>query len=53
VDFADGFGLARASNTTPTVILRFEATDAAALERIQEAYRRQLLALRPDLSLPF
>jgi len=53
VDFEDGFGLARASNTTPTVILRFEADTASALERIQDLYREQILALRPTLTLPF
>ena len=53
VDFEDGFGLARASNTTPTVILRFEADTTSALERIQELYRAQILALRPTLTLPF
>ena len=53
VDFEDGFGLARASNTTPTVILRFEADTEAALRRIQDLYRTQLLALRPELTLPF
>ena len=53
VDFEDGFGLARASNTTPTVILRFEADTASALERIQDLYREQILALRPALTLPF
>ena len=50
---ADGFGLARASNTNPVVVLRFEADDAAALARIQHDFRRALLAARPDLSLPF
>ena len=53
VDFEDGFGLARASNTTPTVILRFEADTEAALRRIQNLYREQILALRPGLVLPF
>ncbi|MEE3286611.1 MAG: phosphomannomutase/phosphoglucomutase [Pseudomonadota bacterium] len=53
VDFEDGFGLARASNTTPTVILRFEADTEPALRRIQNLYREQLLALRPELVLPF
>ena len=53
VDFEDGFGLARASNTTPTVILRFEADTEAALRRIQNLYREQILALRPGLALPF
>ena len=53
VDFEDGFGLARASNTTPTVILRFEADTASALERIQDLYREQIRTLRPTLTLPF
>ena len=53
VDFEDGFGLARASNTTPTVILRFEADTEPALRRIQNLYREQILALRPELTLPF
>lgn len=52
-DFADGFGLVRASNTTPVLVLRFEGDDEAALKRIQEAFRVQLLAVRPDLELPF
>ena len=41
VEYADGFGLARASNTTPVVVLRFEADNAAALERIQAEFRRR------------
>jgi phosphomannomutase/phosphoglucomutase len=53
VDFDDGFGLARASNTTPTVILRFEADTQEGLERIQACYREQILALRPKIQLPF
>ena len=53
VDFDNGFGLARASNTTPTVILRFEAASEDELERIKELFRGQLLALRPDITLPF
>ena len=52
-EYADGFGLARASNTTPVVVLRFEAQNEAALTRIQDEFRQALLALRPDLSLPF
>ena len=53
VEYADGFGLARASNTTPVIVLRFEADDAAALKRIQEDFRRVLLAAKPDAELPF
>ena len=53
VDFPDGWGLVRASNTTPVLVMRFDADNAAALKRIQQAFREQLLALKPDLSLPF
>ena len=53
VDFEHGFGLARASNTTPTVILRFEADDTLILEEIQAQFRSQLLSIRTDLDLPF
>lgn len=52
-DFADGWGLVRPSNTTPSLVLRFEADDEAALARIQEAFRAQMTALRGDLTLPF
>ena len=53
VDFEDGFGLARASNTTPTVVFRFEADTETALENIMALYRQRILALRPGLTLPF
>lgn len=53
VEFGDGFGLARASNTTPVMVLRFEADSAGALKRVQSAFRRAILALRPNLALPF
>ena len=53
VEYADGFGLARPSNTTPVVVLRFEADSSGALERIQADFRRVLRAARPDLALPF
>jgi phosphomannomutase/phosphoglucomutase len=53
VEYADGFGLARASNTTPVIVLRFEAEDAAGLERIQADFRRVLLAAKPGATLPF
>ena len=52
-DWPDGWGLVRASNTTPVLVLRFEANDQAGLERIQEAFRERLLALDPALTLPF
>jgi phosphomannomutase/phosphoglucomutase len=53
VEYADGFGLARASNTTPVVVLRFEADNAQALERIQNDFRRILSAACPLAQLPF
>jgi phosphomannomutase/phosphoglucomutase len=53
VEYADGFGLARSSNTTPVIVLRFEADNAAALKRIQEDFRRVILAAKPDAQLPY
>jgi phosphomannomutase/phosphoglucomutase len=53
VEYADGFGLMRPSNTTPVIVLRFEADDAAGLKRIQEDFRRVLLKANPALKLPF
>jgi phosphomannomutase/phosphoglucomutase len=53
VEYADGFGLARPSNTTPVVVLRFEADNATALERIQSDFRRVLTTARPGIALPF
>jgi phosphomannomutase/phosphoglucomutase len=52
-DYEDGWGLVRASNTTPVLVLRFEADDEAALARIMEDFRRVMLQVNPDLSLPF
>jgi phosphomannomutase/phosphoglucomutase len=53
VEYPDGFGLARASNTTPVVVLRFEANDAAALARIQNEFRKVLARVKPGAALPF
>jgi phosphomannomutase / phosphoglucomutase len=53
VEYADGFGLARASNTTPVIVLRFEADDEKALARIQQEFRRVLSAVKPGIRLPF
>ncbi len=53
VEYADGFGLARPSNTTPVVVLRFEADNAAALKRIQDGFRQALNAAWPGIQLPF
>ncbi|MBK9325527.1 MAG: phosphomannomutase/phosphoglucomutase [Hydrogenophilales bacterium] len=53
VEYADGFGLMRASNTTPTIVLRFEAENAEALDRIQSVFRRLILEAYPGIPLPF
>jgi phosphomannomutase/phosphoglucomutase len=53
VDFDDGFGLVRASNTQPVLVFRFEATNQAALQRIQDRFRALILGQRADLKLPF
>ena len=52
-DYADGFGLVRASNTTPVLVMRFEADDEAALERIEAQFRALFARVRPGLALPF
>jgi phosphomannomutase / phosphoglucomutase len=53
VEYADGFGLARPSNTTPVVVLRFEAENDAALARIQSVFRNAITGVWPGLSVPF
>jgi phosphomannomutase/phosphoglucomutase len=53
VEYSDGFGLARASNTTPVIVLRFEANDAKALARIQGEFRRVFNESLPGQALPF
>ena len=53
VDYQNGWGLVRASNTTPVLVLRFEAETLEELERIKTVFRKQLLAVQPDLNLPF
>ncbi|MBU1237596.1 MAG: phosphomannomutase/phosphoglucomutase [Gammaproteobacteria bacterium] len=52
-EYKDGFGLARASNTTPVVVLRFEADNQAALERIQEEFKTTLETIWPGLHVTF
>ena len=52
-DYPDGWGLVRCSNTTPSLVLRFDANDATALARIQDTFRAQILAVDPALKLPF
>lgn len=53
VEYPDGFGLARSSNTTPVVVMRFEAETPEALRRIQDQFRSAIVAARPDARLPF
>jgi phosphomannomutase/phosphoglucomutase len=52
-DFEDGWGLVRASNTTPVLVLRFEADDEAALARVMGEFRRVIQQVEPELPLPF
>lgn len=52
-DWADGWGLVRCSNTTPCLVLRFDAASGDALARIQGVFRGQLQALDPKLAIPF
>ena len=52
-DWKDGWGLVRASNTTPILGLRFEASDTGALARIQQAFAERLQRLSPEIALPF
>jgi phosphomannomutase/phosphoglucomutase len=53
VEYDDGFGLARASNTTPVIVLRFEADNKSALDRIQGEFRRVFRESAPGQALPF
>ncbi|GMR07232.1 MAG: phosphomannomutase/phosphoglucomutase [Gammaproteobacteria bacterium] len=53
VDYQDGWGLVRASNTTPSLVLRFEAKNETALARIQSQFRELMLSIQPDIKLPF
>lgn len=52
-DWPDGWGLMRASNTTPVLVLRFEADHPQALDRIRNEFRMQLAAIAPELDLTF
>jgi phosphomannomutase/phosphoglucomutase len=53
VEYPDGFGLMRASNTTPVIVLRFEADTDQAMARIQGDFRRVLNEALPKAKLPF
>jgi phosphomannomutase/phosphoglucomutase len=52
-DFEDGWGLVRASNTTPILVVRFDGETEQALERIKNVFRARILEINPDLELPF
>jgi phosphomannomutase/phosphoglucomutase len=52
VDYADGWGLVRASNTTPVLVLRFEGESQAVLERIQNEFQQHLHAVDAKLTVP-
>ncbi|MET0610969.1 MAG: phosphomannomutase/phosphoglucomutase [Pseudomonas caspiana] len=53
VDYPKGWGLVRASNTTPVLVLRFEAETDAELQRIKDVFHAELKKVAPDLQLPF
>ena len=52
-DFKDGWGLVRVSNTTPNLVIRFEADNEPALNRIKEDFKMELKKIEPDMELPF
>ena len=52
VDFADGWGLVRASNTTPLLVLRFEGENDAALARIRDLFQTHLYTISSNLTIP-
>ena len=52
-DYAHGWGLVRASNTTPSLVIRFEAENDAVIEEIKDSFREQLLKVDSSLELPF
>ena len=52
-DFIDGWGLVRASNTTPCLVLRFDADNEGALEQIKDRFREQMLSVNSEMVLPF
>lgn len=53
VDYDCGWGLVRASNTTPSLVIRFEGKDVESLKSVQDIFRHRLLQIDPDLRLPF
>ncbi|HEY5141795.1 MAG TPA: phosphomannomutase/phosphoglucomutase, partial [Methylococcales bacterium] len=53
IDFSNGWGLVRASNTTPSLVIRFEADSKEVLLSIQDQFRRLMKKIKPDIVLPF
>ena len=53
VDYPWGWGLVRASNTTPNLTFRFEADDEDGLEKVKDIFRNQLNEVEPRLTFPF
>lgn len=53
VEFSMGWGLLRASNTSPCLSARFEAVDLASLEQIKQLFKKEIQRVSPDLKLPF
>jgi len=53
VEFTNGWGLVRASNTTPSLTFRFEADSEGALEEIQQKFRDLMTQVLPTAQLPF
>ncbi|WP_419420136.1 phosphomannomutase/phosphoglucomutase [Legionella sp. D16C41] len=53
VEFEHGWGLVRASNTTPCLVARFEAKDQGSLNSIQQLFKQELLRIEKDLLIPF
>lgn len=53
IEYADGFGLARSSNTTPIIVLRFEADNDTALARIQHDFKREILKIKENALFPY
>ena len=53
IEYSDGWGLVRPSNTSPNIILRFEGRDEAVLQRIQAEFAEAIRAVKPAVKLPF
>ena len=52
-DYKNGWGLVRASNTTPSLVIRFEADDESVIESIKNDFRQQMSKADSNIELPF